>query len=172
VGQTREGVSIADHGASVEVAVGDLGTDDGAATVADAAADAFGGVDILINGAAGYVTRDWDETTAATWLDLYDQNVASIVRITQRLLPQMISTGWGRVIQLAGTTATMPGPTTAAYSATKAGVVNLTVSLAKSIAGSGVTANAISPSAVMTPRLETRICLLNRGFGGSGAEGI
>jgi 3-oxoacyl-[acyl-carrier protein] reductase len=62
----------------------------------------------------------------------------------------MRDTGWGRVIQISSAAHPYPLPRKAAYSATKAALSNLTVSLSKDLAGTGVTANTISPGPTRT----------------------
>jgi len=62
--------------------------------------------------------------------------------------------GWGRVIQIASAAATQPVPMGPDYGAAKGAMVNLTVSLAKSLGDCGVTANAVSPGIVLTPAVE------------------
>ena len=88
--------------------------------------------------------------SAAAWTELYTQNVGPMVRRIHRLVPAMKGLKWGRVIQIASAAAPEPGPEMPAYSSTKAANVNMTVSLAKALAGTGVTANTVSPGPVVT----------------------
>ncbi|HEY3557710.1 MAG TPA: SDR family oxidoreductase [Kribbella sp.] len=67
------------------------------------------------------------------------------VRLIGLWTPAMRAAGWGRVIQIGSAAHPYPLPIRAAYSATKAALSNLTVSLSKDLAGTGVTANTISP---------------------------
>ncbi len=145
---------IAAGGGQAVVAVGDLGSDAGADAVAKVANDALGGVDILVNNAGAFPHAPWLESTAADWVELYNQNVGSMVRMIVRLVPGMKERGWGRVISLGSVVATMPFPEGAAYAATKSADVNLAVSLAKALAGTGITSNAVSPGMIVTPGVE------------------
>jgi NAD(P)-dependent dehydrogenase (short-subunit alcohol dehydrogenase family) len=138
-----------DGGRAVAV-VGDVGTDEGVGRIVGDVRSA-GGIDILVNNAGAYDGRGWLEVAPADWVSLYDTNVVSAVRLVQAFLPAFKSAGWGRFIQLASGVATSPPPGREAhYAATKAALVNLTVALAKELAGSGITANAISPGIVLT----------------------
>jgi NAD(P)-dependent dehydrogenase (short-subunit alcohol dehydrogenase family) len=80
--------------------------------------------------------------------------------------------GWGRVIQIASGEATNPYPTMPDYAASKAALVNLSVSLAKSLDRSGVTANTVSPGIVVTHGVERffRGLAAERGWGESWDE--
>jgi 3-oxoacyl-[acyl-carrier protein] reductase len=149
----RVAAEITAAGGKAVVALGDLATDAGADAVAKAANEA-GGADILVNNAGAFPQKPWLESTAAEWNDLYNQNVGSMVRIITRLVPGMKKRGWGRVISLASGVAVMPFPGMANYSATKAANLNLAVSLAKDLAGTGVTSNAVSPGMIITPGVE------------------
>jgi NAD(P)-dependent dehydrogenase (short-subunit alcohol dehydrogenase family) len=170
----REGVSLVVHGRSegdaarvaseigveggkAAVALGDLSTDDGAALAIDAALAAFGGIDIAVNNAGRADEDSWQAVSPDAWLDSYNVGVVSMTRVVRLLLPQMTALGWGRFIQIASIAASSPLPSYGAYGAAKAGVVNLTVSLAAGIAGSGITANAVSPGVIMSPEIEAWI---------------
>ncbi len=145
---------ITASGGKAVVALGDLAADAGADAVAKIVNEALGGADILVNNAGAFPQKPWLESTAAEWTDLYDQNVGSMVRLITRLVPGMKKRGWGRVIALASGVAVMPFPGMANYSATKAANLNLAVSLAKDLAGTGVTSNAVSPGMIVTPGVE------------------
>jgi NAD(P)-dependent dehydrogenase (short-subunit alcohol dehydrogenase family) len=145
---------ITSSGGRAAVVLGDLTTDEGAAHVGAAARSAFGGIDILVNNAGAYNERAWLDTTAAEWNDMFNQNVASMVRMVRSLVPDMRERHWGRVVAIASAVATMPFPMMSAYSVSKAANVNLAVSLAKDLAGTGVTSNAVSPGPILTPGLE------------------
>ena len=150
----RVAKEITDAGGKAAVAVGDLSTDGEAAKVANAALAAFGGIDILVNNAGAFPETDWLSGTAAEWNDLYNTNVGSAVRLVTRLVPAMRAAGWGRVIALGSVVGPNPIPNMASYSATKAANISQAVSLAKALAGTGVTSNAVSPGPVRTPGME------------------
>jgi NAD(P)-dependent dehydrogenase (short-subunit alcohol dehydrogenase family) len=139
--------AIAANGGTASVVLGDLSNDDGARHVAETADD----IDILVNNAASADGDEgWLAGGPAQWLDLYNGNVASAVRLIGALTPAMRRAGWGRVIQISSAAHPYPLPMKAAYSATKAALSNLTVSLSKDLAGTGVTANTISPGPTLT----------------------
>jgi len=133
---------------------GDLATDDGAAAVYSEADQAFAGIDILINNAGAYEARPWFETTPETWRKFFETDVLSAVRLILATVPGMREAGWGRIINVATGMATTPQAIMADYAAAKAAMVNSTVSLAKALAGTGVTVNTISPGVIHTEGVE------------------
>lgn len=168
----REGASVAIHGRNKEravevakeieskgatafVAVGDLSTDRGAQQVAENALSALGGVDIIVNNAGGGETmKSWWETSSEEWATTYAQNTISMVRIIQQLVPQMKRLGWGRIIQISSGAAISPLPMAPDYAAAKVAVITSTVSLAKELAGTGITTNTITPGAILTSKVK------------------
>lgn len=135
-------------GAAADVVLGDLTDDDAAAGVAARAAE--WGADILVNNAGPVAEHGWDDAGPAEWEAAVDGNVLSAVRVIRGVLPAMRGRGWGRVINLGSRAATTPLPNLAAYSAAKAAVVNLTTGLARHLAGTGITANTVSPGVIVT----------------------
>src|SRR6266404_8523299 len=87
-------------GGKAIVAIGDLATDDGAKRVVDKAQAVFGAIDILVNNAGAYEVRGWTDSTPQQWLDAFNENALSMVRMIQLLVPQMRQLGWGRIVQL------------------------------------------------------------------------
>jgi NAD(P)-dependent dehydrogenase (short-subunit alcohol dehydrogenase family) len=143
---TAVAAGIRDAGGDAVVVVGDLATDAGA----DAVTEAAGDVDILVNNAGTFDGLPWSEVTADMWAQIYQVNVISGVRLIERLLPRMRHRGWGRVIQIGGGLAVQPVADQPHYNATLAARHNLTVSLARDLAGTGVTANTVAPGAILT----------------------
>jgi len=140
--------AIRSAGGAAETAIADLKDDAGADATA-AAATANGHIDILVNNAGTYDQLTWDQATPELWADFYNLNVISGVRLINRLVPAMRERGWGRVIQIGGGLAIQPMPVQPHYNATLAARHNLAVTLARSLAGTGVTSNVVSPGAIL-----------------------
>ncbi|MFC5754485.1 SDR family NAD(P)-dependent oxidoreductase [Actinomadura rugatobispora] len=158
--------AIRADGGSAHVAIGDLTSDPGADTVAEAAL-ARGPIDILVNNAGAYPHRTWKEATAEDWRETYEANVTSGVRMILRLVPRMHERGWGRVIQIGGGLALQPGADLPHYTATLAARHNLTVSLARELKGSGITSNTVAPGAILVDAVQRYLTDLapDRGWG-------
>ncbi|MFT4011932.1 MAG: SDR family NAD(P)-dependent oxidoreductase [Paracoccus sp. (in: a-proteobacteria)] len=116
------------------------------------AADAAGPVDILVNnaGITGGNGKTWD-LDPATWREVIEVNLNAPYVICRALVPGMIARGYGRIINVASIAAKEGNPNAAHYSASKAGLIALTKSLGKELAGTGVLVNAITPAAARTP---------------------
>jgi NAD(P)-dependent dehydrogenase (short-subunit alcohol dehydrogenase family) len=162
---SRVAASVRSSGGKVVVVLGDLRSDASAQGVAHEAVAAFGGIDILVNNAGAFPEKPWREASVDEWMDLYNQNVGSMVRLINLLTPGMKERGWGRVICLGSVVATMPFPTFAAYSATKSANVNVAINLAKELSGTGITSNAVSPGDIITPGSEIRWRAIAKGKG-------
>jgi 3-oxoacyl-[acyl-carrier protein] reductase len=127
-------------------------TDAAALTRAAAAAQtAYGHVDILVNnaGIAGPNHPTWEYPVEA-WRKVIEVDLTGVYLCCRALVPAMRAAGYGRVVNIASIAGKEGNPNAAAYSAAKAGVIALTKSLAKELAGSGVVVNCITPAAVET----------------------
>ena len=146
------------------IAIGDLSSD----AEADSVAQVAGEIDILVNnagGAAGTSAMTWTEESEAAWIEPYQQKAITAAHMIHRLLPAMKAKGWGRIINIASAAGTQPIPFGPDYGAAKGAVLNMTVSLAKSLGDCGVTANSVSPGAILTPAVEEWLGNLRKAMG-------
>ena len=144
-------------GHRADMALGDLMTADGIEAVIAATNGALGGLDILVNNAGGSNSRNaagWFETPLDEWTESYRQNALPAVRLAQAFVPAMRDRGWGRVIQISSRNAISAYAQFGPYGAAKAALNNLTLSLSKALAGTGVTSNGIMPGLIYTPLVE------------------
>lgn len=147
----RVATIIRETGGKSIIALGDLSKDEGVEEIIGTIKAELGGVDILVNNAAGGHHQNEMEAPAAEWLDSYNTNVLSMVRLIQQLLPGMKEQGWGRIINISSAAATKPSPGMGVYSTTKAAVNNLTQTLAQGMESENVTINMVSPGVIYTP---------------------
>ena len=121
----------------------------------DAALDRFGGIDIAVNsaGIAGPTVPSVDYPLDQ-WRRVVDVNLTGTFLVCKLLAPPMVGRGWGRIVNIASLAGKEGTPNAPAYSASKAGVIAFTKSLAKELAGTGVLANSVAPAALDTQMVE------------------
>lgn len=119
-----------------------------AAALADEVVGRSGPIDILVANAAVERRVPWTGISEAHLADHVAANMMSLLALSQRLVPPMADRGWGRVVAIGSVMATRPRAETLAYAATKAAQLAALRSLARDVAGSGVTMNVVSPGAI------------------------
>ena len=116
----------------------------------DEVADAIGPVEILVNNAGaradGLVMRMSDEA----WDEVLRVNLFGTFACTRRALGPMIGARWGRIVNVASVAGLRGSPGQANYAAAKGGVIALTKTVAREIAGRGVTVNSVAPGLIDT----------------------
>ncbi len=155
----REGAAVIYHGNDegperVLAVHGDITTEAGCNQVLAAITELGLCVDILVNNYGTTDNHRWEDADTAKWLEMYQVNVLSAVRLAQGCAGAMKDNGWGRIINL-GTVGTFsPAPLRPAYYSAKGALATMGVSLARELAGTGITVNTVSPGYVRTEQVE------------------
>jgi 3-oxoacyl-[acyl-carrier protein] reductase len=111
----------------------------------------FGGIDVLVNnaGISGPNMPTW-EYPLEDWRRVLDINLTGVFLCCRAIVPHMIASGYGRIVNVASVAGKEGNPNAPAYSASKAAVIALTKSLGKELARTGVVVNCVTPAAVRT----------------------
>ncbi len=147
---TAEAVRALGRG-SVELTL-DVADPDSALAAVGACTSELGPVDVLVNN-AGIVNNiaRIDAMTPEAWSHEVQVNLNGAFHCVRAAVPAMAERGWGRVVNIASVAALQPGLGQPAYSASKAGLVAFTRSVAQEFGPRGVTANAVLPGLSATP---------------------
>jgi len=127
-------------------------TDDAAVAAATSSALRHEGrIDILVNnaGITGGNATTW-ELDPAVWRRVIEVNLIAPYLTCRHVVPAMLARRWGRIVNIASVAGKEGNPNASHYSASKAGLIALTKSLAKEVATQGVLVNAIAPAVART----------------------
>jgi 3-oxoacyl-[acyl-carrier protein] reductase len=138
-------------GAAASSARVELTDEHAVAAAAQAVLTAQGRIDILVNnaGITGGNAPTW-ELAPAMWRRTIDVNLVAPYLTCHAIVPAMRRQGYGRIVNVASVAGKEGNPNASHYSASKAGLIALTKSLAKELATQGILVNAVSPAAAKT----------------------
>ena len=139
-----------DTGRQVHVVATDLSTPGAAAELAHTISERGLLVDTLINNAGIGRTGPFSESSTHEVHEQLRLNVEAVVDLTQAMLPQMLHSGRGALVNVASLTAYMPMPSMAVYAASKAFVLRFTEALAYELRHAGLSVLALSPGPTHT----------------------
>src|SRR6266498_3852307 len=142
----------------------DVSTAIGARRFVDAARDALGGIDILVTNAGGPPPGDFSSTRVDQYLAALELNCLSVIAMCDGAVPHMREQRWGRVVAITSIAVRQPIPQLILSNTARAGATGFLKTLAREVAGDGVTVNSLQPGMHDTDRV--------RQLGGGDARGI
>lgn len=115
----------------------------------------FGRIDIAVNnaGIAGVSKKLW-ECEWSEWRDVIELDLMAVFYVCHALVPMMLKSGYGRIVNIASIAGKDGNPNASHYSAAKSGVIGLTKSLGKELAESGIHVNCVAPAVIQTDILK------------------
>ena len=132
----------------------DLMTAQGARAVAEGA-EKIGPVDILVNNVGFFEVKPFADISDRDWLEMFELNVMSGVRLTRALFPGMLSRNWGRVVFIASEQSAKPNPDMLHYAMSKTAQVAVARGLAELTKGTRVTVNSVLVAPTWSEGVET-----------------
>jgi NAD(P)-dependent dehydrogenase (short-subunit alcohol dehydrogenase family) len=111
----------------------------------------YGPVEVVVANAGIYPTMPFDQLDYETWRRIFAVNLDSLFHLLKTFVPPMREAGWGRVIAVATNLVYDGWPQSAAYVASKMGIVGLVRTLTNDLGPDGITINAVAPGLVATP---------------------
>ncbi len=140
-------------GAALVGVAADLGSAEGCAALVKVVPAA----DILVNNVGIFGPQDFFDTPDAEWIRFYEVNVLSGVRLSRADAPALAQKGWGRVVFRAAESALNIPVEMVHYGMTKAASLAVSRGLAKRLAGTGVTVNAVLPGPTLSEGMEAML---------------
>jgi NAD(P)-dependent dehydrogenase (short-subunit alcohol dehydrogenase family) len=136
-------------GEALHVAV-DLSAPEAPAELIEAAVQAFGRVDALVNNVGTVYITSFEDVSDGEWEEMWQLNVMSYIRAIRAVLPQMQGRGSGVIVNVSSTAGKRPSTGMPHYSVTKAAVLSLSRLVADVYAKDGIRCNAVTPGPTAT----------------------
>ena len=132
--------------------VGDITDPQAVRAMVDATVEAFGRIDILVNGAVVHVVKPFLDITPAEWRKTLDIVLDGAFHCAQACLPHMLAAGGGSIVNMGGAAGHLPLWRRAPTAAAKAGLAGFTRALAQEFAAQNINVNCVAPGPVDTHR--------------------
>lgn len=153
----RDKARIEDAAASIDgdvvALVADVSSPAGASGFVADAIDALGHVDILVPNAGGPPAGTFESTPVERYPEAIDLNLMSVIAMCKAAVPAMQARGWGRVVAITSISVRQPIGTLILSNTARAGATAFLKTLAREVAGDGVTVNSVQPGLHATNRL-------------------
>ena len=132
----------------------DVATPDGASQFVAEASEALGGVDILVTNAGGPPSGNFAQTGVDAYPAALDLNLMSVVATCKQAVPAMQARRWGRVVAITSLSVRQPMGNLILSNTARAGATAFLKTLAREVAGDGVTVNSVQPGLHLTSRVQ------------------
>lgn len=139
-----------EHGVSVTVIAQDLSAPDAVQTIVGILKKGNVSIDVLINNAGFGSFGKFHEADANQQENMIAVNIAALTALTRALLPEMVTRGHGRILNVASIAAFLPGPLMSVYYASKAYVLHFSLAIREELKGAGVTVTCVCPGPTHT----------------------
>ncbi len=146
--------SVRAAGGEAQFVATDVSKEADVQAMVQAAADAYGAVNILVNDAAAFVFGEVQDISDADWARVFGVNVVGQAYCVKHVLPHMQAAGGGAIVNLASVSGFIAQPGFIPYNASKGAVMQLTRCLAMDLAPHNIRVNAVCPGSVLTPATE------------------
>jgi 3-oxoacyl-[acyl-carrier protein] reductase len=133
--------------------VADVSTPEGAAGFVAAAREVLGGVDILVTNAGGPPGGNFAQTPVDAYPAALNLNLMSVVAMCKAAVPAMQQQGWGRIVAITSLSVRQPMAQLILSNTARAGATAFLKTLAREVAGDGITVNSAQPGLHLTDRL-------------------
>lgn len=153
----RVAQNIRASGGDARAIVCDVTKPDSIAQAVEQINQEWGAITILVNNAGQGGSHKFLGHDDALWQRLIDANLNSVYYVTKAVAPMMVEENWGRIINIASVSSKIGSKYTAAYTASKHGVLGLTRALAMEFIAHNITVNAICPAYVDTPMTDATV---------------
>ncbi|WP_258804263.1 SDR family NAD(P)-dependent oxidoreductase [Pseudarthrobacter sp. NS4] len=154
--------ALAGEGLSADPLVFDLLDPEAAAAAVQEVITAHGQLDVLVNNAGINRRGDLLSLTENDWKLSFAVNVDALFHLCRAVLPHMIESGGGSIVNTASQWGLYPAPGHIAYNVSKAAVIAFTKNLARDYAPYNIRVNAVAPGEVRTPMLEAGLACSGR----------
>lgn len=144
---------LSDFGVKITTLQADITTDSGRRAIA-AVAKSLGGCDVLVNNAGIADITPFLDTNESDTQKMLSLNLSSLIDLTRLIIPDMINKKSGSVINISSVWGLTGASCEVLYSSAKAGVIGFTKALAKELAPSGITVNAVAPGCIRSKMLD------------------
>ncbi len=147
----REVVKAVEQTGSKSLAIkADVAVMDEVASMVGQAAQAMGGIHILVNNALIHKARVLRKLPPEHWDVVLKSGLYGAFHCSKAVLPHLIEAGWGRIINISSIMGLKGWPGETAYTSVKAGLIGFTRSLAKELGPAGITVNVVAPGYIKT----------------------
>jgi NAD(P)-dependent dehydrogenase (short-subunit alcohol dehydrogenase family) len=141
---------VQEKGVRCQAFPADVGSPEDVQRMVDEALKVFGPISVLVNNAGITRDRSFLKMSREMWHEVLRVNLDGVFNVTHAVLPTMVGSGWGRIINISSVIGEMGNFGQTNYAAAKGAIISFTMSLAREVARKAITVNAVAPGFIAT----------------------